>query len=408
MHRLVSGEERGVALRCFLGCLVVCLSAGGNVVAQVAKGERSDSVAVCSECPSVSGSASSWYIGFSASRGLAIVAKERMLPLLEEVPWSVSVSVGRDALPTSRWASHLGFPALSFSYRFIRLGSDRALGYAHCLYPAYRFYFLRRPWLRISSNVGVGLGFIPKHYTQDALGYNSGVGSLVNVYIEAQLALSWRMAGGTAVGVAGDYVHMSNGGIQMPNSGLNYLFLTLSVSQVMCPVREYQPRWPASLPLHHSLTLDAAGSIVERGLPNGKKYPLYSLAVSYFYEVAPWVTIGVLGDVYWDFSLQRESAAGNLPRQPIWKMPTVSVFAGVRLHLGRLMPEVMLGYNVYQTLSEDPRFAIRLGLRYKVTPWCQPFVSMVSKKVRANHIAFGIGVDLVEVFSASSKGDGRY
>ena len=42
-----------------------------------------------------------WRVGYSASRGAAVVTKERMLPLVEEVPWSVGVHVSRDALPTS-------------------------------------------------------------------------------------------------------------------------------------------------------------------------------------------------------------------------------------------------------------------------------------------------------------------
>ena len=49
-----------------------------------------------------------WRVGYSASRGAAVVTKERMLPLVEEVPWSVGVHVSRDALPTSRWARDLG------------------------------------------------------------------------------------------------------------------------------------------------------------------------------------------------------------------------------------------------------------------------------------------------------------
>ena len=348
-----------------------------------------------------------WRVGYSASRGAAVVTKERMLPLVEEVPWSVGVHVSRDALPTSRWARDLGFPSLSFSYRFIRLGSDRALGYAHCVYSSYRFYFLRRSWLEVSSNVGVGLGFLPKHYRRGTVGYNSGVGSLVNVYLEAQVTLSWSLAGGVTFGVAGEYIHLSNGSFRMPNSGLNYLFGTLLLSQALLPVKRGEARWPAPAPLRHSLCVDVAGSAVERGVPNGLRYPLCAVSVSYFYAVARRVAVGALADVYWDFSLSHEVRQGRLPEQSVWRMPTVSVFAGCRMHLGRLMPEVMLGYNAYQVQKDFP-FALRLGLRYRIAPWCEPFVAVVTKKVRANHIAFGVGVDLFESFRGKEHRDAQH
>ena len=253
----------------------------------------------------------------------------------------------------------------------------------------------------------MGLGFLSKHYRRGTVGYNSGVGSLVNVYLEAQVALSWSLAGGVTFGVSGEYIHLSNGSFRMPNSGLNYLFGTLLLSQVLLPVKRGEARWPAPVPLRHSLCVDVAGSVVERGVPNGLRYPLCAVSVSYFYAVARRVAVGALADVYWDFSLSHEVRQGRLPEQSVWRMPTVSVFAGCRMHLGRLMPEVMLGYNAYQ-VQEDSPFALRLGLRYRIAPWCEPFVAVVTKKVRANHIAFGVGVDLFESFRGKEHRDAQH
>jgi len=71
------------------------------------------------------------------------------------------------------------------------------------------------------------------------------------------------------------------------------------------------------------------------------------------------------------------------------------------------MPEVMLGYNAYQVQKDFP-FALRLGLRYRIAPWCEPFVAVVTKKVRANHIAFGVGVDLFESFRGKEHRDAQH
>lgn len=181
---------------------------------------------------------------------------------------------------TKVWQQLHNYPQVGLETAYFRFGNPSQLGQAFGLLPNLTFTFIDKPSWKFRSTVGMGIGWLTKHYDPINNPQANAIGSHLNNYtsfrffVEREWKPSWKWMTGIS------FSHFSNGSTQLPNYGLNIPALLLSFNYSPTPLKAQDFRIIDSIPRFRKwgLMVEASAARQELFRPNGPKYPVYNLA----------------------------------------------------------------------------------------------------------------------------------
>ena len=275
---------------------------------------------------------------------------------------------------THPWQQWSNYPDLGLAFLYGQSGANVYVGHLAALMPFVDFHLF--PSKTVSTNLRLALGpaWVQRAFNPETDYQNLVIGSHLNACLNIILSEDIRLFPQTTLNLGFSFTHISNGGIKLPNLGLNTGALSVGFRYDLFPEQKRR-RWP---------------------LPPEKKKVSY-----YFYSyVAGKQSIALESAVYLvnifnlealkDFSRTGRAGGGinmtldrananEVPRSPIyaWNRSAshwqASIYAAYEYVLGNLSFPLQVGYYLYNNYPVNSIYQ-NYGVRYRfATHWTAGF-----------------------------------
>ncbi len=123
------------------------------------------------------------------------------------------------------WEIAYRFPSYGISFQYASLGSKAVFGNEFSVFPYCIFHLYKHNRFQLDQQIGLGLGYSTKKLDLQSNYLAVATGSHVNAHFTLRLGGEYRLTEKTLLRTGIAFSHFSNGNLQEPNLGLNYLTL---------------------------------------------------------------------------------------------------------------------------------------------------------------------------------------
>ena len=323
--------------------------------------------------------------------GFFIANQPKSLYLRDDHSQMIEFNLLTQTVGKRQWEHESRFPRLGFSLLHGGSGSRQYLCRVTALYPFIQFPLLRRHRSETSFRLGAGLGWVQKPYDKETNYKNLMIGTHLNAVIGMRLQTEWIVTPNLYFNLGLAFTHLSNGGIRLPNLGLNIPALSGGIrlsprsKQIEQKVKQLQRMPKTSLYLH-------ANYAVKQVYPlESEIRSVYIITAEMNQRITSVSTVSGGLNLSYDRSLYKEAvnAATYVFSNSDLRLQA-SLFAGYEHFAGRLSVPVQLGIYVYNKYPIGKLYQM-IGLRYKVSPKLTASVLLKAHFGKADYIQYGLG-----------------
>lgn len=193
---------------------------------------------------------------------------------------------------SENWHQVYGKPRFGVQLGVMYLGQPaEILGWAYSIYPYVDFGFRHRPSSSWRFIIGSGLAYTPRVYDIKNNPLQNALSLVINNHTTFKLQYERKIDKRSQVLLGFSLNHISNGGIQLPNLGLNFLGVDLAWKRSFAiPDRNELPL--ATRPeswLRWNFGTSLGFAMRELRTPGGPKLPVYVLSVDAGYRYRPFM-----------------------------------------------------------------------------------------------------------------------
>lgn len=264
-------------------------------------------------------------------------------------------------LRDSDWSACHCIPAFGVSLNWHSFDNPSVLGWGMPLYGYLepRFY-LGKGWT-FSFRGGAGIAWLSTPFDSLSNPLNLSYSRHLNTFVMVNAGLRKDLSPQWSMHLVIQYNHTSNGGVQVPNKGLNYYGVRMGVdytfSQLQRQVRPKVPRTQLSLRRSWELWGFAAG---KRGINTEANYLIAGLIGQYSHQVGRISAInGGIESVYHGANASQSRFAEHSPLQ-------INLLVGHSFLLGRFVFVQQAGVYLYRGINNTPDWYQRYSLQYQI------------------------------------------
>jgi len=232
-------------------------------------------------------------IDLQGEYGFLLIHSEDIRPIGQSYPYGVGVDYSYWLLKEKNWRNCQCYPRVGASINYHNFDNPAVLGWG---IPVYGFL---EPWYRLYKNfffnirAGAGYAWLSSPYDAETNPLNLSYSLSLTPYTLVGTGFSYSFSPHWQAGVQLRYSHISNGGMQQPNKGLNYPAGAVSITYSWDGINfEERKKVPLSeLDMQKSLVISAfaAGKAIDE---TRVTYTVLGLEVKYsqqFGRVSAWV-----------------------------------------------------------------------------------------------------------------------
>lgn len=335
------------------------------------------------------------YYGFLASHHTELKVLEGHVPAFE-------LSLVYKTFGKNEWQKQHNYPYINYNILYSPLTGHEHLGKVYAVYPSMAIPLHQNYNRYITFNIGLGLGYITKHFHPTENYKNLAIGSHFNIFINLMFDYKYHVNTLTDLSVGLGLVHLSNGGMASPNYGLNFPMASLGISKkISRENRRLYPRRP-QIPLFgykdnkiYIYNLHAAYATKDMGNIIGEQYQVFSGSLSILKRLDKVNAVGLsLDGMYDEYSkdyLTRKLDTTELSFNQVFRLgisPTYEV------RFSKLIASMGVGYYISGEKSTNTEFYETVALKYIAYKNLYAIVNLRAHGARAAYLGFGLGYRL--------------
>jgi len=179
-------------------------------------------------------------IGGRFHRGFIIPHSEAIKDIAYSKPWGIEWNVSKHINSQAAWNECSCYPRIGISAAYFNFDNPSVLGNAYWLTPYIEPMLGAHRKLFFSFRLGAGLAYLDNVYHPIRNPNNLFYSLPVSFSLLANTALNVRATSRFLLRLLANYHHLSNGGMQLPNKGIN--FSTFSVGIDYTPFQDFTPK----------------------------------------------------------------------------------------------------------------------------------------------------------------------
>jgi hypothetical protein len=240
---------------------------------------------------SINANAQSSEIMFDVFGGKVWKHKKALLYDTPDISSGFQLGIYRSLKSDPYWTRKWNNPKIGLAYSFLSFGDKDVLGYAHSVFPNAYFNVLDKGNTQIQVSVGIGISFLNKTYENGTNETNNAIGSKINNISKIGFGLKQNFDT-YAFRIGADFTHYSNGGTTSPNSGINVITTSFSISRKLGKLNTSKPEFKADTIQEHTFKRNGFNvqyhiGMTEDDVLNGPKYLVHALSLSYAHRFSP-------------------------------------------------------------------------------------------------------------------------
>jgi hypothetical protein len=310
-------------------------------------------------------------LGFRAHYGFIIPHSRAIAEISNSNPRGIEADLAWHLMRENIWKHCYCYPRTGFSLNYFDFNFPQVLGHSVALYPYIE------PWIRPQKNLsitfrfGIGPAVLTKIYDEETNPDNFFFSDHLSFVAMLNVAMNYRISRRVNTRVAFNYNHISNGGLKLPNVGMNFPTLNAgfdySFSDIDFPSR---PKDTMRVLYTDKCWFDAYMLGTAKNAEKGeeKRYPVIGFGIYYNYLFGRVIAANVGTEWISDFSVKEQirrlyiNDPGAAPDHN-----RAAVLLGINLLFGRFSFHHQWGIYYYEPYPARNRIYERYGLNLRFT-----------------------------------------
>lgn len=340
-----------------------------------------------------------YFLGVRANYGFLWAHRPTMSHLVNKHIPALEVSLWKTTNQTACWHRPYKDPQIGATFTIIPLG-DKRLGTGIGLYP-YVIFPVCGEGKKLSLNIqlGWGAGWVSKKFEPLENHQNNAIGSHFNTIILIRGTAKYDCTDKLKFEMGIGLTHFSNGGMTMPNLGLNiptleagFHFRIAMAEEVCNEIQTARMIRTDSLvnDRHWHFTAIVAFGANDIGVPGGNRFGAANLQMSYMRNTARKHRFGGGIDVMYSQGVHHNLVYNDVPSTSLQAVQ-LGVKFSYELVLGRFYMPFEMGVYAISKYKESGMIYNRLCARYLINDHLIASISLKTHIARAEYWEVGMG-----------------
>ncbi len=258
--------------------------------------------------------------------GRVMPHREGMDSLQQGFVQGAELEFGLQMAGNENWHVAYNYPMTGLGFHYVNMNNPDVLGYAVGFYGFLEVPVVRQPDFEIMYRLTSGLTYVSERFNQYKNPENIAISTWVNYLFSTGFQGRYWMTKETALGLGFGLTHYSNGGIKIPNKGLNQLHLNLGVLHYF--KGEYNQYSGAKRPIvwnpnHEIYAMGAFGRVnigtETSNVGTNQRYTTLAVTLGYNYRYAAHRKVGLSLDGFYNESFNWSYWDGFISYEYNWK-----------------------------------------------------------------------------------------
>jgi len=301
-----------------------------------------------------------YYIGKHLRHSPIIIAD------LTGLTHAYEISCFKQTIGNKDWMRKLRYPEIGCALHITQNVNPDVFGTTIGLMGTVKFFLVRSKYADLYTRLGGGVAFNTKYYHINKNPENNVIGSVANAMFQIRIGADFKPLPWLQIAVSGVLTHQSNGGVQLPNLGINVAAATVGIRYFPFhkPVPYVKGKVPK--PFRPNEFMFRFGFGVVNQWRNGPKYPIYFATFAYarYTSIINKVIAGFTLEYNYairDFMVQGE--IGTEKEQKLHAF-TPSFFIGDEVIINRIGMLYALGVYIYHPSFRSSWLYAKAGVNY--------------------------------------------
>ncbi len=322
-------------------------------------------------------------VGFLAAHHAGMAHLAQTLAVATEVSFVQKLNGGQS------WHSYYRQPVIGGTLFMGSVGNNDILGRYVGLYGFAEMPLVKYKNYRMDWKFGTGLGYTNRPYDPISNPKNVAIGSRLNAMMCFALKQTFAFKQ-SAITLALDMTHFSNGAFKVPNLGINLPYVSIGFQHFLLEKIYRVKQKPQEIYFtykHWQASVSGMLSFKETMPIGGKKYPVYAGSLSLRNYFSPKAGLELNLDVISKQALMNYEPMVAKSQMDILQL---GISAAYLLPLNRF--NFVYGFGVYfrDRYRADGPLYIRLGCRYYVSKSMSAFFGLKTHYAKADYLECGL------------------
>lgn len=331
-------------------------------------------------------------LGLKAHYGFIIAHRTALRGVSQSNPRGLQAEWSKQHITQQAWNYCGCYPRIGFSFWYTNFGDPNVLGNSYAASAFIEPLFIFSGRFKPSFRLGFGLTYLDRLYDETTNPSNLFFSYPVSFLLHADLNLRYTLNEKWNITLEASYPHISNGGIEQPNKGINFPVAKLGAEFNLEPLNfvrrtkslslneMYPDRWFGLTQFFFSRK-----DVVD----NQGKYSVLGISTSYHRIVGRLSALhGGIDAVHDRSAKERNTHYTNTDH----RTNTFSVFAGHDLLLGKFIFSQQVGLYLEKPSPATHDLYQRIGLQYRFTEQLQGGISLKTHTSVADFVDVRLGI----------------
>lgn len=332
-------------------------------------------------------------LGVFGHKGFIIPHSESISSISYSKPWVIETNISWHFTDQNAWNYCFCYPRIGLSLLYINFGNPEILGHAVCLAPFVEPFFHTHKRFNTSFRFAAGYAYLDNVYDSlknpQNLFYSTHSSFILSLYLTVnyRLGLQWILR------LSGCYNHISNGGNELPNKGINFPTAAVGLDYMLKPLHfPIRQKSDKEKPIKKSsFKIGILGTFKKPFQDENTQYLLYGCHINWSYLLGRLSAVTTGMEFVNDGSL-KETLHRNNQSPPDHKRTAMLI--GHELQIGRFRFSQQLGIYFYSPVkAKDPVYQ-RYGLDFLVYKRIYIGTNLKAHRHVADFMDLRIGIEL--------------
>ena len=311
-------------------------------------------------------STNSKLIGVRGHYGFVLIHSRDLRPIEDSSPWGIEIDFGWHLTSRKAWDYCNCYPRAGLSFVFWDFDNRRVLGHGLTLTGYLEPVYFNQKRFNLSFRTAMGVSYESRPYHPETNPDNLSYSTRFAFPVTLNLGFNYKISPYWNVRLAANYNHISNGGIKLPNKGVNYPTASLGMDYTFKPfdfaARHKTRKPPPEKRNRYELTylMTASNNLTT---PN-KQFVIWGIAFKFSRHIGRSSALSIGSEFVSDYSQKDRIEKSHLPNRDHKR---AAILAGHEFWLGRFVFSQQIGVYYYDKIGEHDPVYHRWGLLFHFT-----------------------------------------
>jgi len=326
-------------------------------------------------------------------KGFIIIHSEDIRNIKNSYPTGFDLSVSIHDNTASAWQTCNCYPRTGLAFSFFDFDNQRVLGRGYLLSFYIEPHFELGKGVTFSMKGTSGLGYLTKPFDEKTNPDNRSYSLYVNGYLQLKAGLNYRINPRWTVSLSANYNHISNGGIEEPNKGINFPTASAGVDYTFNPQRfpKREKISPDTVQLANNWEVNSFVAYKELSHGAGERFFIYGVQGFYNHPIHQLHSLRVGAEWIINRAVKAKMRKQG-EQQKLFKHHRGNLLAGHAFLLGRFRFSEQIGVYLFRPFNDHHPVYQRYSLTYRITDRIQAGIGLKSHLHVADFLDVRLGM----------------